>query len=548
MAKLSPLGPFRAFDSTGAPLLGGKLYTYEAGTSTPKTTYTDADEGTPNLNPIILDSEGYADVWLDEGSYKLVLDDSSDVEQWSVDNVTGDTSTAFGSSVVSQSSNLTVTNAYNNNIFICTDTFTFTLLPAADADAGFYIVVTNKGTGDITIDPDSSETINSTTTLVLKPGQSAIVSTDNSEWWSILDFTGTVNFSGAINEAKGDDITSAASIDLGAATGNLVHITGTTGITSLGTPTGVAAGASRTTVTDNILTFTHSASLICITSDNITTAAGDIQEWRYEGSGVWRMVGYQRADGNSLQATIVPFSHLGVTISNGTDTDHDIDFSAGTVADSTSVANLTLAAMTKQLDAIWAAGDDAGGLFSGTIAADTVYHCFVIESDDGTTIDAGFDTSITAANIPSGYTRYRRVGSIITDSSSNILTFYQAGNRFALTTKPLDINDTTPSTGSRTLYPLTVPTGISVLANVRFVFSNSVSSQMLITSPSDDDVAPSALYYTMYDLGSTDIGEASGVWLTDTSAQIGGRSTDASVSAFRGWVEHWEDYELLNGN
>ncbi|NIW45236.1 MAG: hypothetical protein GWN30_10925, partial [Gammaproteobacteria bacterium] len=49
---------FQVFDDNGDPLSGGKIYTYIAGTSTPKTTYSDRSLSTPHTNPIILDSRG----------------------------------------------------------------------------------------------------------------------------------------------------------------------------------------------------------------------------------------------------------------------------------------------------------------------------------------------------------------------------------------------------------------------------------------------------------------------------------------------------------
>jgi hypothetical protein len=61
-------------------LAGGKVNTYEAGTATPKATYTDESEDTANANPVILDANGRADIWLDSGSYKFVITDSADVE------------------------------------------------------------------------------------------------------------------------------------------------------------------------------------------------------------------------------------------------------------------------------------------------------------------------------------------------------------------------------------------------------------------------------------------------------------------------------------
>ncbi len=103
---------------------------------------------------------------------------------------------------------------------------------------------------------------------------------------------------GAINEAKGADIASATTTDIGAATGNFVDVTGTTTITGLGT---VAAGTRRIVRFTGALLLTYNAtSLILPTSANITTAAGDTAIFISLGSGNWVCTSYQRKDGSSL--------------------------------------------------------------------------------------------------------------------------------------------------------------------------------------------------------------------------------------------------------
>lgn len=88
MTKLvAPFPIFRAFATTGEPLAGGKLYTYAANTLTPLATYTDETGGTPNLNPVVLDDTGSANVWLSTSPYKFVLTDADDVPQWTADNI-----------------------------------------------------------------------------------------------------------------------------------------------------------------------------------------------------------------------------------------------------------------------------------------------------------------------------------------------------------------------------------------------------------------------------------------------------------------------------
>ena len=88
-ATLSPAPKLQFFDANGNPLVGGKLYSYAAGTTTPLATYANYNGSISNTNPVILDSRGEANVWLSSSYYKLKLVDSSDVEIWTVDNIGG---------------------------------------------------------------------------------------------------------------------------------------------------------------------------------------------------------------------------------------------------------------------------------------------------------------------------------------------------------------------------------------------------------------------------------------------------------------------------
>ena len=97
---LSPL-PVMQFNQGGVPLNGGKLFTYIAGTTTKLTTYTDATGGTPNTNPIILDSNGQCSVWLVPSvSYKLTLSPATDTDPptnpfWTEDHIVSASPTAL---------------------------------------------------------------------------------------------------------------------------------------------------------------------------------------------------------------------------------------------------------------------------------------------------------------------------------------------------------------------------------------------------------------------------------------------------------------------
>lgn len=83
-ATLLPEGKQSFSNGAGAPLVGGKVYTYDAGTNTPRTTYQDAAGTVPNTNPVILDARGEATIFWD-GSYKVILKDAADVTIWTVD-------------------------------------------------------------------------------------------------------------------------------------------------------------------------------------------------------------------------------------------------------------------------------------------------------------------------------------------------------------------------------------------------------------------------------------------------------------------------------
>jgi hypothetical protein len=97
---------------------------------------------------------------------------------------------------------------------------------------------------------------------------------------------------------KGADIASAGTTDLGAILGSFHDITGTTTITGLGS---VSAGIEKWVKFEGVALLTHNAtSLILPGKSNITTADGDVAKFVSEGSGNWRCLSYQKANGASL--------------------------------------------------------------------------------------------------------------------------------------------------------------------------------------------------------------------------------------------------------
>jgi len=91
-------------------------------------------------------------------------------------------------------------------------TLSFNSAPSLGSD--WFVNVRNNGTGDLTLDPNSSELINSASTLTLAPGDSAIVVTDGSQFWTIglgqsavyafsllqIDISGSGNYTLSVSE------------------------------------------------------------------------------------------------------------------------------------------------------------------------------------------------------------------------------------------------------------------------------------------------------------------------------------------------------------
>jgi len=181
------LGPKARFaDLNFNPLSGGLLYSYVAGTSTPLPTYTDASGTVPNTNPVVLDSSGYANIWLGSGTYKFILTDSLGVQQWSQDNYPGSLAQGFGGTVLPISANTNITSTYNNSVIIASGTISLNLQPAATAGQGFVFSVYNNGVGVITIDPSGAETINGAATLTLSAGESVLVDCSGTAWFGLF--------------------------------------------------------------------------------------------------------------------------------------------------------------------------------------------------------------------------------------------------------------------------------------------------------------------------------------------------------------------------
>ncbi len=252
----------------------------------------------------------------------------------------------------------------------------------------------------------------------------------------------------------------------------------------------------------------------------------------------------------------LPRGHIdGLTLSNDAgDTAHDINVAAGECRDSSDTYNILHSSeITKQIDATWAAGDDAGGMEDGdTVGNAEWFHVHLLgKSTDPTAADIGFDTSVTAVNIladaavvAAGYDIYRRIGSVLTDGSANIIGFTQDGDRFRWKVAVQNLGEATVANSNAVTIAVTTPTGIVAWADLIYRLKNDGGNAVytLITALDETDTAPSS---SLHDLALTTTGQNAdslSIFLkTDASSQIRYRvsftvNTRVSLTT-KGWID-----------
>lgn len=157
MTVLAPQPKAQFFDASGNPLVGGRVYTYAAGTSTPLETYTDETGITPNTNPIILDSRGECNLWFSTAtSYKVILENATGALQWSVDNIA-----TYGTIASQNSNNVAITGGTINGVTITTSTITGDISGnAGTVTNGVYLTATQTLTNKTITGLASASTVN----------------------------------------------------------------------------------------------------------------------------------------------------------------------------------------------------------------------------------------------------------------------------------------------------------------------------------------------------------------------------------------------------
>jgi hypothetical protein len=213
---------------------------------------------------------------------------------------------------------------------------------------------------------------------------------------------------------------------------------------------------------------------------------------------------------------------------------------AGVALDSTNVAAMALASAFTKTTASWTVGTGNGALLTGVIANGTWYHAFEIQRPDSGLVDIGLDTIMDpTAHLPTNYTLFRYIGSMLTDGSAQWVAFSQNGDEFLWKAAPAATGATVGTTA--TLMATAVPTGIKATALLNVGMNGASTSSGLLTSPDQSvQVAETpAGNSNIFVLGSGNVRQQMAI-RTNTSAQIRAVTTVAGTVislVTQGWID-----------
>lgn len=234
----------------------------------------------------------------------------------------------------------------------------------------------------------------------------------------------------------------------------------------------------------------------------------------------------------------------GLTLSNNA-TATKLDVAAGKCRDSTDVADIILtSAVTAgliQTSGSWAAGNTQNKLDTGARANSTWYHVYAIRKDSDGSGDFLFSLSVSAPTMPSGYTYFRRIGSVRTDGSGNITAFVQSGDSFLWAVAVQDVAVSNPGTSAVTR-TLTVPTGYKLDAILHASVQGTVTIALGLISSFDASDTTASIGNCNVGANDNGGGSTALVIRTNISGQVRSRlsGSDASTNFYIN-TEGWHD-------
>lgn len=166
-------------------------------------------------------------------------------------------------------------------------------------------------------------------------------------------------------------------------------------------------------------------------------------------------------------------SNMPTIANNLADAEHDINITTGFCYDLTTKKLIKLlCALTKRADATFVEGNDQGGMVSGeSLPVSGTIHIWLISKADGTADVCFNNYAISGLNpvLPTGFVNKRRIASLKTDASANIIAFIQKANTGKFIYDSLATPADFIGNSSTTPTPLTinVPSGIEVEAIIK---------------------------------------------------------------------------------
>lgn len=284
-------------DVNGNPLAGGKVWTYEAGTSNPKVTYTDSTGTVQNTNPVILNAAGEANIWI-RGAYKIRVENSAGAERYTIDNIieyttfgsanvftdAGVAPTTLSASSFSVPGNLitlfqagtrikyTTTNVIRYGTVSATPIFgsgmTTVLLEDTDGTLlnGTGVSVA-YGNGDV------NKALN-TKQIAHTGATNLAVALDGKLNLTGGTVTGRIIMQNAVQFAKTADVSAGTSINLATLAGNVTDFDGNLNISNIFCSAGEVRFIRCKPVTNNFVAFAPSATIL--NANSVVLFAGDI--------------------------------------------------------------------------------------------------------------------------------------------------------------------------------------------------------------------------------------------------------------------------------
>ena len=170
---------------------------------------------------------------------------------------------------------------------------------------------------------------------------------------------------------------------------------------------------------------------------------------RYNGTNFLLNNSYIGTASTSLAGTSLLPQQI-IPSNNATNPTYAIDFAAGNFQFLDGSGRVPILAITKNVNATWAAGTNQGSLDTGSIAANTWYYIYGIYNPTTQVSDIITSTSNSAPSLPSGFTKYGLIHTFLTDSSSHIITGTWNANKTFIFNAPIVIIASTAGNGTVT--------------------------------------------------------------------------------------------------